>query len=433
MKIANIGNINYKGIKVFNTNLQKQQDPRQVSYDTVSYEIDKLVKEAESINEDFFQEKVRRVEEKYNAQLKNRFAQIDSEAENSFTTRILKSYLKDIAADEINKKRQEEVANILKHSNIDEIKNELIKEAENKLEDTKEKMLIYELATFYKYRKSLQSASAAKAAIKDKKSRGDFSAIAGYDKEKEVLDNVFVHEVYKEKNGQEANVVGSVLFFGPWNNGKTHISKSVAKEADCRFVEYKSMNNKTFVHDLYDLGYEAEEHFKKTGQRTIIFIDELDRYVSNNSSQSIRQDFAAFTGVCSWGLHTTVFAATNNPERLGIGVGGQQAFPIVMSIDIPDDKNLKAMLQFYFEDVAKSDVDYDEMVKEIRKVEENFERKYSNGQIVDLFSQMVKKYNKSFLSQKEIISFIQSAQIKPELDEQDILMFQNQYKMLMGG
>ena len=119
-----------------------------------------------------------------------------------------------------------------------------------------------------------------------------FDRIAGYDREKEILKKYFISQIENEKRGQKAIVPNAVLFFGPIGNGKTSFAKAFANSANCNFVEAKSSRTarskgdreKSFYDNLLSNANIAQQNFLDTGKRTIILVDEIDRFAYEGSS-----------------------------------------------------------------------------------------------------------------------------------------------------
>ena len=68
-------------------------------------------------------------------------------------------------------------------------------------------------------------------------------SIAGYDYELSVLTNEFISKIEQEQQGEDIDIVGSILFFGPYGNGKTHITKAIAQATNSNLVKIRPAND----------------------------------------------------------------------------------------------------------------------------------------------------------------------------------------------
>ncbi len=88
----------------------------------------------------------------------------------------------------------------------------------------------------------------------------------------------------KRKVGENIQVPGSILFFGPTGNGKSTFAKAFAEETGCKRVpimtlgEIKEDKEKFFMQKLKAEAEKAKQRFEKDNarQRTIILVDEVD-------------------------------------------------------------------------------------------------------------------------------------------------------------
>lgn len=101
----------------------------------------------------------------------------------------------------------------------------------------------------------------------------------------------------------EADRVPSLIFWGPPGCGKTTLAHILAQETKARFVFFSAIM--AGVKEVREIFKEAEET-ARTGQRTILFVDEIHRF---NKAQ---QD--AFLPAVEKGLVTVIGATTENPS-----------------------------------------------------------------------------------------------------------------------
>src|SRR5204863_3431556 len=97
--------------------------------------------------------------------------------------------------------------------------------------------------------------------------------------------------------------VGSMIFYGPPGSGKTTLARIVAETTGAAFEELSAVS--ATVRDVREVLGRARERLGGSGQRTILFLDEIHRF---NKAQ---QD--ALLPAVEEGLVTLIGATTENP------------------------------------------------------------------------------------------------------------------------
>jgi len=100
-----------------------------------------------------------------------------------------------------------------------------------------------------------------------------------------------------------ADRVGSMIFYGPPGTGKTTLARIVAHTTQAHFEELSAVQ--VGVGDVRRVIAEATDRLGASGQKTILFLDEIHRF---NKAQ---QD--ALLSAVESGLITLIGATTENP------------------------------------------------------------------------------------------------------------------------
>lgn len=198
--------------------------------------------------------------------------------------------------------------------------------------------------------------------------------IAGYEKEKTVLRANFIDYVDDEKAGKIPNkqIPNAILFYGPTGCGKTTFAKALAEETDCSFIEMKIRGRKqsdkedTFIENIEEKLALAQEKFLKTNKRTIILIDEFDRFFDKKStSKDFVQYLKSLMECCSKENHVTLFLNTNDPLKIPEPLRNAHRTGIIVTLDPPNKDNMKAVLKYYLRDANQNDIDYDRIISKL--------------------------------------------------------------------
>lgn len=105
------------------------------------------------------------------------------------------------------------------------------------------------------------------------------------------------------RNLIEDDNVSSMIFWGPPGVGKTTLARIIAKRTKARFIDFSAVTSG--IKEIRKVMEEAEEA-RKTGIKTILFVDEIHRF---NKAQ---QD--AFLPYVEKGSITLIGATTENPS-----------------------------------------------------------------------------------------------------------------------
>ncbi|MFP4132962.1 MAG: ATP-dependent zinc metalloprotease FtsH [Halothece sp.] len=219
----------------------------------------------------------------------------------------------------------------------------------------------------------LMSVGKSKARIYSEGDTGvKFQDIAGVDEAKEELQEVVDYLKNADKYSRlGAKIPKGVLLVGPPGTGKTLLAKAVAGEAN---VPFFSISGSEFIEMFVGVGASrVRDLFQQAQEQApcIIFIDELDALGksrggsgamtggggNDEQEQTLNQllndmdGFDANKGVI-------VLAATNRPEVLDPALQRPGRFDRQVSVDRPDKKGRKAVLEVHVPDIKLAeDVD----------------------------------------------------------------------------
>src|ERR671937_2361560 len=80
-----------------------------------------------------------------------------------------------------------------------------------------------------------------------------------------------------------ADRLSSLIFYGPPGTGKTALAHVIAQHTHCHFRQLNAVA--AGIHEVRKLLQEARQELEETGQRTILFVDELHRF--NRAQQDV--------------------------------------------------------------------------------------------------------------------------------------------------
>lgn len=261
-----------------------------------------------------------------------------------------------------------------------------------------------------------------------------FSQIAGYVDERNKLQENFLDLIDDEKAGKylTQSIPNAILFYGPTGCGKTTFVKALAEEADCKFITIQCRGSqKEKEQQLHNtlMGYtdtddfdeeievpglldKAQKNFLKTGKRTIILIDEFDRFFGKDVTNKFIREMKGILESCSEDNHVTFFLTTNKPQKIPYELRNSHRIEPSYPLDPPNKTNTVAVIEHYLQGCDTQDLDYNTILNELFKYAPD--EIYSNTHLkaicelaadvvkpddspltTDMFLQAIEQYNNS--------------------------------------
>lgn len=226
-----------------------------------------------------------------------------------------------------------------------------------------------------------------------KKTNGLDCKIAGYTKQKQEIKKILIEPIQRETalNTKE-KISPAVLIYGATGCGKSEMAKAIGEEAGCNVVLFPSTSPRKFSGELKYLLEEAKNHYLFQNQinneernnygyeklsnkdkaeflisqkspRTIIVIDEVDKYfdpsVSHSSEEIADNNKTILKGVldhCSEKPNSeyssdaagvTFIFTTNYPTKVDSEISLRNGKCSKMSVSVPNENDIKDIMKLY--------------------------------------------------------------------------------------
>ncbi|MCP4633204.1 MAG: AAA family ATPase, partial [candidate division Zixibacteria bacterium] len=136
----------------------------------------------------------------------------------------------------------------------------------------------------------------------------------------------------------ENDRIGSMLFWGPPGSGKTTIARIIANRTGMAFISYSAVISG--IKEIKAVIFSAQKRKKFSGERTILFIDEIHRF------NKLQQD--AFLPYVENGDITLIGATTENPSfEVNAALLSRCRVYVLQKLS---DENLKSLIEKAIED-----------------------------------------------------------------------------------
>lgn len=191
-----------------------------------------------------------------------------------------------------------------------------------------------------------------------------FGAIAGYKEEKEQIKTIFGQAVVLERYGKVADVPNGILLYGPDSDFNNNFAYRIAKQYNVNFVEAEPIEDQAErLKNLRNVATKAQEEYKKTGKRTVIFIKDFEYFAPKDSR--IIGPLKSFMDKLSIESHATVVATSKNPKLLDDILLRTGRFQLKLPISPINKFNLVAIVKSSLDSVTLIKINILSIVKRI--------------------------------------------------------------------
>lgn len=169
------------------------------------------------------------------------------------------------------------------------------------------------------------------------------------------------------------------------NDNANQINEDEAQFIKEYLEKEQKIREKQFAEQLYgdenNIGLldQAEKDFKNTKKRTIILIDEFDRFFGKDTSSIFVNALKTLFETCSKNNKITFFLTTNNPQKIPYELRNSNRTGIIINLDPPDEKNAMFVIEHYLKNCEVENLDYSLILEKLFKYAPN--SVYSNSHI----------------------------------------------------
>lgn len=227
--------------------------------------------------------------------------------------------------------------------------------------------------------------------------------IAGNESIKTELEEWFINKLAVEKGDNKVTFPNGILFYGPQSTGKTAFAKAFAEQSKCNYIEIDmgQFDDDDILSEINIAKEQAKKHYKKTGERTILLLDEFDSIaqLDDETRDAIAQGgkkvydestvgkIEKFLSNCSEEYKCTAFMTTNHPLDIEADIfKNKKCIPYHVYLGAPNADDVEEIFKYYLKGFTQEAIDYDNVIGEMVSVIETQKpgHAFSAGQIKEI-------------------------------------------------
>ena len=267
--------------------------------------------------------------------------------------------------------------------------------------------------------------------------------IAGYEDDKNALFQAFINPYRESYNNHDFDddVPNAILLYGLSGNGKTTLSKAIVEElintTKSNYYDLSETAPTKLPDKLIEIKEKALTDFDKNHKRTLIFLDEFDRFALREDMNGYRGDvnghLKTFLNDCSqYGI--TVIATTNHPRNIEYPlITNKRRFGVKTVIEPPNKDDIKKIMEYYLKGLTTGKIDYSSIANIIDVKANEKEGKYSCSEIENLANKikLKAKKEKQLITQNDIFEVINKS--SPDINKKLIDKFKYDFEFMSEG
>lgn len=253
-----------------------------------------------------------------------------------------------------------------------------------------------------------------------------FNRLAGYESEKTTLQRYLINPIFEEQSGKPIKLPNAILFFGPTGVGKTTFAIALAQEIKEGKEPVKiDMTNDPdeIMEEIEVMSRRARKHYKETGERTLILLDEVET-IANDDSEVLDELKAKLTKAFKEDKCIYIMTS-NNPTLISKDILTPDRTGLIVSVDPPDYDNAQAVTEFYFKNLKNANIDYSRLARVLTQQKNGA---YSNSGIEEIYKSCC---TMKISSTDDIINAINSTQ--PNITRSELASYENDKNRFLGN
>ena len=266
--------------------------------------------------------------------------------------------------------------------------------------------------------------------------------IAGYEGDKQSLNAAFIapYKSSYENSSADYDVPNGILLYGLSGNGKTTLAKAITDElmatTNSNYYDLSSVSVSKLPEKLNEISEKAENDFDNEHKRTLVFIDEFDRFGLNDTRRGYNPETTGylknFLNDCAQ-KGITLIATTNNPQDLADPfVTNNRRFNVKTVIEPPTKDDVQKILNYYLNGLTSGEINYEESAKAIMHLAQQKEGKYSCSgieNIANLIKTRARK-EKRLVTQNDINEVVRRS--NPDINKKQLNKFNEDFEFMSG-